>query len=469
MWYTIRAHHLVVLGSMAQLRRPIFLVVLGLLLYTLPQVYVHGGRTYIDNHSAPGVVADPGNASSIACTLPPSTLVLAEYQAWHGLDSHQKPPPYNSDDPAVIERHIKAAKERCIDGFVVNWYGPPDGVGNDIDRTLIDDVIQKLLQQAAGQDFAIGLMYDEGTVLPPRPAMEQVMRDLQYAKRYFTMPAYLKIGGRPALFLFPYETVDPLIDWGEVRLQLNTPLTFIDKDPNPGHPAHDAHFDGFYAWVQPSTPPGWDEGGSEWGEGYLRWFYQTMRTLYQSKVLVGGVWPGFDDSLASWGQNRYISPRCGQTWHDTWSLVAEYDPSVVMINTWNDFEEGTAVEYDIGTCLAVPPGRGVQPGSRIAYQLTLTNTGKFTDTFTVQTASSHQWEATLSSSSVHAPPGSTQILTVTLTAPANTPIDTQDLLLVTTTSGLSSTVYNTAAITTTVHPFRVYLPVIDVQRYNRSS
>lgn len=60
-----------------------------------------------------------------AVTTPPSTtLVLAAYQAWHGLPSHG-PAPYSSTNPAIVSNHIRAAKAQGIDGFVVDWCGPP--------------------------------------------------------------------------------------------------------------------------------------------------------------------------------------------------------------------------------------------------------------------------------------------------------------------------------------------------------
>ena len=63
----------------------------------------------------------------------------------------------------------------------------------------------------------------------------------------------------------------------------------------------------------------------------------------------------FDDSKASWGLNRHISARCGQTFTDTFNFWRKEFPAddpipFVMIETWNDYEEGTAIEHGIPTC-----------------------------------------------------------------------------------------------------------------------
>ena len=109
-------------------------------------------------------------------------------------------------------------------------------------------------------------------------------------------------------------------------------------------------FDGFYAWIQ-----GWATDGSNWGEQSLTNFYQTMQSKYADKIIVGGVWASFDDSKASWGLNRHISARCGQTFTDTFNLWKKYyradDPiPFLLVETWNDYEEGSAIERGIAGC-----------------------------------------------------------------------------------------------------------------------
>lgn len=413
---------------------------------------------------AVGFIGAPSADHLAVKTIKPAcatdATVLAEYQAWHGLPSHLQPPPYTSTDPGVIRGHIRAAQEQCIDGFVVDWYGPSDGMPNDEDRAFIDQAFDELLKQAKTYDFKVAIMYDEGTLAGAAPpTTTRVISDLLYASKYFTSPAYLMMNGHPALFIFPYDLYDSYINWQSIREQLPVTVTLLDKDPDPANPAHDDLFDGFYAWVQP-TAGQWEADGEEWGEGYLGWFYATMANPpYTDKITVGGVWPGFDDTLASWGSGRYMWRRCGQTWYDTWRLFKESGPPYVMIDTWNDFEEGSDIENGIGECLA-SPGRGcVPPGEQVVYNHTLTNSGKFTDTFDMKTTSLSGWPTVSNLSGVMLPAHSSAPLAITLTVPQTASLGTQDMLAVTATSRLSTAVQSSLVDTTTI-AHCIYLPII---------
>ena len=306
---------------------------------------------------------------SIVCSLASveyqdtDAIVLAAYQVWHGLPSHRCPfsgepllpneRAYDSSSRDVISRHIKEAKERGISAFVVDWYGPAvAGVGNYEDREFQDQATALLFEKAKEENFHVALMYDDQTVkyAESDPAMyaSRVMSDLEYAERYLKSTVYLKIRECPALFIFPDDEVKPYLSWPDIRDHLSFPITLIDRDPNPDESEYDEAFDGFYAWVT-ATRGEWHPEGLEWGREYLDWFYRTMQsTTYEDKVAIGGVWPGFDDLLANWSENRFMSrfqPDGTTTYEKTFALAKNYKVEYIMLETWNDFEEGTDLEY----------------------------------------------------------------------------------------------------------------------------
>lgn len=282
----------------------------------------------------------------------PSPEILAVYEPWFGHPAHISVG-YNSHDPAVLHRQMRQAKSMGISGFVVDWYG---------DRDPFNGKTYELMQPIAAQEkFHIAMMYDETDqeygATDEAISDFRMFRDTYLAANAPGRDAYLTFQGRPVIFIFPKGRHT---DWDRVRQELNTwptpPLLIYENLPGPYPNA----FDGFYAWVQPG-PKGWAPDGSHWGEEYLDDFYSTMISKYPDKIAVGGAWAQFDDSRASWSLNRHISARCGQTFKDTFNLWRKFYPAdqplpFLLIETWNDYEEGTAVERGIPTCKA-----GTQP------------------------------------------------------------------------------------------------------------
>jgi len=293
--------------------------------------------------------ARPNLKDSLAGVQAPQIgpMLLAIYQPWFGQKDHLDVG-YSCHDPGVLRQQIGKAKDLNIGGFVVNWYGP---------RQEFEDRTYALLQKAAHENnFKIAAQYDEA-VDHPGYATEAVVVDLQYLYDKYLGPeagpsrdAYLRYNGKPVIFIFPK---DARTDWNHVREVTQgwpDPPVLIYEDGSEKFP--DA-FDGFYAWVQPGEP-GWARDGSNWGEDYLKDFYKRMSKNHPGKIVVGAVWPGFDDTKASWSLNRHIANRCGKTFEDGLKLFRRYQANqnspYLLIETWNDYEEGTAVERGINQC-----------------------------------------------------------------------------------------------------------------------
>jgi len=275
-----------------------------------------------------------------------SPEVLAVYEAWFGHPRHISVG-YSSHDPATIKNQIRHAKSMGISAFVIDWYG---------DREPFIDTSYALMQKiAAKNDFHVAMMYDETE--DDVGATDEAIADFtMFHTAYLSSQspghnAYLTYQGRPVIFIFPKGGHT---DWSKVRELVNSwnPVPFLIDENLPGPDAN--AFDGYYAWVSPGNE-GWKADGSNWGQQYLSNFYQTMRDKYPGKIIVGGSWAGFNDSKASWSLNRHMSARCGQTYSDTFSdwrryFSPQHPIPFIMIETWNDYEEGTAIEPGIPAC-----------------------------------------------------------------------------------------------------------------------
>jgi hypothetical protein len=275
--------------------------------------------------------------------------LLAVYMPWFGDHTHMDVG-YSSHDPAVLKKQIQHARGMGISGFVVDWYG---------DSAPYSDRNFALLQKAASKaHFQVALLYNEPEDEDSQ-ATDGTIAALDKAYKDYIGPtakykdSYLTDNGRPMIFIFPKQGH---VDWNLVREHCSSwiaaPL-FLYKDEPPQQFADD--FAGAYAWVQPGVG-GWSADGSNWGDQYLDSFYKKMMAKYPNKIAVGAAWPGFDDSAAKWGLNRHIQNRCGKTFDDTMHLYQRYYNSsqilpYMLIETWNDYEEGTAVERGtMGNC-----------------------------------------------------------------------------------------------------------------------
>ncbi len=272
--------------------------------------------------------------------------ILAAYQPWFGRNGHIDVG-YSTQDRSVLEHQVRQAQGLGISGFVVNWYGPS--------RDFEDRSYAMLQRVASEHSFQVALMYDENGD-NAEDATNNAINDLNYAyDRYFgphaSIPreAYMTINDRPVIFLFP-KSGDT--DWKRVRQNMQgwerQPI-LIYKDAN-GKVA--GQVDGYYAWVSPGQQ-GWTPDGSNWGREYLDNFYAAATQRYPEKIAVGAAWPGFDDSRASWTRNRKMNARCGKTMEDSLREFRHYYNNqhplpFLMVETWNDYEEGTAIEGGIG-------------------------------------------------------------------------------------------------------------------------
>ena len=286
-----------------------------------------------------------------------SPQIIAAYQPWFGRSGHINVG-YNSQDSNVLAQQVEHAKNLNIKAFIVNWYGP----SHDFE----DRSYASLQHVASEHDFKTAIMYDESAD-DPGQATQQAISDLQYAYDHYIGPhasvpasAYLTYDNRPMIFIFP-KSGDT--DWKQVKQAVSgweqpPELLFEDEDAK-----NWGAFDGYFAWVSPGKK-GWARDGSNWGRSYLENFYSRMAGE-PDKIAVGAAWPGFDDSKAEWGQGRKINSRCGKTLEDSLNIYRRYFPAnhplpFLMIVTWNDYEEGTAIERGLASCGrdASPPSTG---------------------------------------------------------------------------------------------------------------
>jgi len=277
-----------------------------------------------------------------------TTKVYAHLMAWFGASNHMNVG-YASDDRAQVQRQVSAMRKRGIDGVIIDWYGR--------NRTREDQATYYFKQEGErlGGNFKFAVMEDKGAL---RKCAEtkgcsittELISDLNYAySHYMKSSAYMKIDGRPVVFFFGVEAFS--IDWNRVRSSVLGNPIFIRQ--NSGG-FTDWQSNGSFGWVVIDRDDPYNIGFS-----YLDGFYNTG-IKYSTKKTFGAVYKGFNDSLAAWHPTPYrlMKQNCGQTWLSTWERVKKHYSSSrqlqnMQLVTWNDYEEGTALETGIDNCVGV--------------------------------------------------------------------------------------------------------------------
>jgi hypothetical protein len=272
-----------------------------------------------------------------------TTKVYAHLLLWFGGSNHMSIG-YSSTDAAQIKRQIDDMVSRGIDGVIIDWYGPNNGI----------DTGAKLVMAEAENHpgFTFAIMVDQGAIewdscsgCSPQQAL---ITQLQYIEHtYFSSPAYMTRQGSPVITNFNVD-LSYSVDWNAANAALSTHPVFLFQN-NDGF-SHTLS-DGSYAWVIPTT--------TDYGKNYLSSFY-TAGMSFPGQQVVGATYKGFNDTLASWGSNRIMGQQCGQTWLQTFSDIngvfnSGKQLADLQLVTWNDYEEGTEIESGIDNCLTLAP------------------------------------------------------------------------------------------------------------------
>jgi hypothetical protein len=268
------------------------------------------------------------------------TQIYAELQPWFGDPRHMEVG-YISWDPAQVEKQLLDMESRGVTGVVIDWYGPADPT-EATTRAWLNAVNNH-------PGFKIIIMIDKGAIeLSPCPGCnpQQTMVYLTnyVLENYAKAPAYARLNGKPIITQFDLD-LHYNLDWDAVQAQTSSDIAWIFENSNGFSHAITS---GSWSWVNISENFGFD---------YLNQFYTTAQK-YPQEMTWGGTYKGFNDTLASWGENRIINQQCGETWLQTFNLLNTYYSSrqqlpILQLITWNDYEEGTEIESGIDNCLSI--------------------------------------------------------------------------------------------------------------------
>src|SRR5882672_8241134 len=202
-------------------------------------ILIVAGCAHWGGSPVPKVADSPPIASAPQPPAPADTLtrqVLTFYYGWYGrpemstswvhwknvdvdrqrIDNSTHYPQlgaYDSHDPATVEQHVRSAKAAGITGFIVSWWARGD---------FHDQGMPLLLETAHRSGLSITVYFE--TVTPSTPAtVGAAVDNVTYLlERYGRRPAWLKVRGRPVIFVYTRAVRQiSVTGWQAVRSQVN--------------------------------------------------------------------------------------------------------------------------------------------------------------------------------------------------------------------------------------------------------
>lgn len=271
--------------------------------------------------------------------------VLAFHYGWYGPDegwdrsadggpNHPDTPVgglYDSLDPAVISRQIDQARRAGITGFITSW----DGQDNRRDRVLA------ALVAAAPEGFSITANVESSGGSPQ--ALAERLASLH--TRFATHPRWLKLDGRPCLFVFDRV----LQEIGETGWAQARPRDFAVVGPANTQTEIAARrplFDALYIYSMQFQTDGWWFGFEAQAR---RWLSRWVGWQQGLAVTTATVLPGYDDRrLDDRTGDRPTTPRrSGRTFEMMLRAARAARPDWLLIVSWNEWLEATQIEPSV--------------------------------------------------------------------------------------------------------------------------
>lgn len=288
---------------------------------------------------------------------------------------------YDSRSPAVAERHIALAAAHGIDFFTLDWWPNRPKQNEAIDSGFlraanIDRIRFCMFYESADLGDVrkgSGIVFDEAT-------KDRFVSEITtLARRYFRHPSYLRTDGRPVIVLYitremrgllpramremreslAAEGHDPFVIGDEIFWAVTEP----DDDPRAEarfsaepQPSRIRLFDGITAYnlYEPARE-------RQRGYGAKSKFVADAVKLYRryreagGVPIVPGVMPGFNDRAGRLRENHFAIPRRWAPEAPEGSFFAESIERIakpladrklqmVLITSWNEWNEDTAIE-----------------------------------------------------------------------------------------------------------------------------
>ncbi len=245
--------------------------------------------------------------------------------------------PYDSHDRGVIDSQIEMARTHGLTGFVSSWWGQ---------KTFEDEAMPLLLDAAEKKGCHVSVYWEtapgKGT-----GQISQAISDLVYiANHYGTRKAFLKVDGKPVIFVYSRVVQQvPLDSWPAILSGARAKAAdFIlvadgcdDEHARVFDAVHVYNFAGALEHMKLADLPAWA------GKNCA---YAVNQARDRQAIACITVIPGYDDTKIRHSGFK-VDRQNGEVYRALWQAALDANPDWVLITSWNEWHEGTEIEPSI--------------------------------------------------------------------------------------------------------------------------
>jgi len=282
--------------------------------------------------------------------LPPS--VLAFYYPWYEVGDwgggkplaadNVNPTPYDSDNPATIDRHIQQAIGAGIDGFIVSWWGG----GNPWNANV------SALEERIPPGFTFSLYLE---VFGPAFRTEaDLIHEIDLAlDTHGSSEHYLRVNGRPVLYVFSSHNVFQDVGtigkhprYREIWRRVFAGLARRGHDPvviGEGRPFDVEDFGVFdgmhvYGTEDPAITPARNREMALTARAWAA-VHGGERKIWGASII-----PGYDDRHIPGRKPDYFPRLGGALYEAQWASATATHADQALIVSFNEWMETTNIE-----------------------------------------------------------------------------------------------------------------------------
>jgi hypothetical protein len=269
---------------------------------------------------------------------------------------------YDSSSSEVISKHIDYSHRANIHFWLCSWWGP----GTNEDSVFR----QSILPHPYASELRYGILYESTGRLGSfsDPDYSNLISDFRYfAQNYFNNPNYLKIDGRPVVFIYLTRAYfrSPSSDIALADLRTAFPGVYIMADEvfGPDYSSYNAG-----KWDAVTAYDVYGQALAPYGSTHAA-LNELKRIMTEARIAANNVGvgfvpfatPGFNDRSIRDGHRgapRYFEDRPTSVEGDLFRTmlrdvaVPKVDPlakNILMVTSFNEWHEDTQIEPTVGT------------------------------------------------------------------------------------------------------------------------